>query len=134
MGVVAAAVAYVLARLILSTKTTVISHIDSQLTWTLMGGLYELARALPWLVGGAVTGYVCNQKPIQNGAITGAAFTSLFCLLGLVLVKLDPDAERVRLAQIGYPLVRIAESVVLFTLSSCFGFLLQTQQHRTRRE
>src|SRR6218665_995750 len=125
IGVVVAMVAWGIGRLIASTRHALAQHIDVEAGMVIVGSLYQLASTFHWLLGGMAVGYLCSAKPIKNGAITGAIYGALFCLLGLILLKMDGDIRTFGPAHFFRVITSIAQYVFLFVLASCFGFALK---------
>jgi len=125
IGVVVAMIAWGIGRLIASTRHALAEHIDVEAGMVVVGSLYQLVGTFHWLLGGMAVGYLCNGKPIKNGAITGAIYGGLFCLLGLILLKVDGDLKTFEAAHFFRMIATIAQYAFLFVLASCFGFALK---------
>ena len=125
IGVVVAMIAWGIGRLIASTRHALAQHIETEAGMVIVGSLYQLVSTFHWLLGGMAVGYLCSAKPIKNGAVTGALYGALFCLLGLILLKVDGDLRTFDAAHFFRIIATIAQYAFLFVLASCLGFALK---------
>ena len=116
--------AYLISKLLLKAYTALQQNIQNSAIEPLIGALHQIVEILPWLIGGAVAGYLSNQKPLHHGAITGAIYGAAFSLLGMLMLSVQTYETPDKFSQIIYALVFTAKCIFLFTLSSALGYLL----------
>ena len=124
ISLVISLVAYLISKLLLKAYTALQQSIQNSAIEPLIGALHQIAGILPWLIGGAAVGYLCNQKPIKHGAITGTIYGATFSFLGILMLSMQTYETPDKISQIIYALVFTAKCTFLFTLSSASGYLL----------
>ncbi|MES2817666.1 MAG: hypothetical protein V4812_01590 [Pseudomonadota bacterium] len=112
LGLAAAAIAFLVVKLV---KLTLGSHLAD----FMLDALYSL----PWLAGGFVTGYASKCSPLKNGAITGAFYGFVFCMVGIALIAAQTYGVQEKLSQLGLAVVVTVRFAFMFTLASAFGYL-----------
>ncbi|WP_137973192.1 TIGR04086 family membrane protein [Pseudomonas sp. F(2018)] len=110
LGLAAAAIAYPVVKLVKVTLGSNIADI-----------LMEAISNLPWLAGGFVAGYKSKFSPLKNGAITGALYGLIFCLIGIVLVSTQTYGMQEKISQLGIAAIAIIKFSFLFFLASALG-------------
>ncbi|XQE65165.1 hypothetical protein ACOAPY_10670 [Pseudomonas sp. P3C3] len=110
LGLATAAISLLIVKLF---KATLGSHLASF--------ILEAIYNLPWLAGGFVIGYKSKFSPLKNGAIAGAVYGLIFCLIGIVLVSAQTYGVQEKMSQIGIAAIAILKFSVMFSLASAFG-------------
>ncbi|WP_157718849.1 hypothetical protein [Pseudomonas pohangensis] len=90
--------------------------------------LIQATSMLAWAVPGLYVGYSCKNKPVQHGAIVGAAYAvilgaDVFAMQSSKLI--DTDSLLVLAV---FALTEIAKYSVLFALVAPAGYLLATNR------
>ena len=111
LGLAAAAIAFLVVKLV---KVTLGSH--------LADFMLEAIYNLPWLAGGFVTGYKSKSFPLKNGAITGALYGFIFCLIGIALISAQTYEVQVKISQLGIAAIAIIRFAFMFSLAAAFGY------------
>ncbi|WJN57249.1 hypothetical protein [Pseudomonas sp. SO81] len=112
LGLAAAAIAFLVVKLV---KITLGSH--------LADFMLEAIYNLPWLAGGFVTGYKSKFSPLKNGAIAGAFYGFIFCLIGIALISAQTYGVQEKISQLGFSALAIIRFAFMFSLASAFGYL-----------
>lgn len=110
LGLAAAAIALMIVKLL---KAALGSH--------LAGFILEAIYNLPWLAGGLVIGYKSKFFPLKNGAIAGALYGFVFCLIGIILVSTQTYGVQEKISQLGIAAIAILKLSFMFSLASAFG-------------
>lgn len=112
LGVSAALIALLFVKLV---KTTLGSHLAN----FMLGAAYNL----PWLAGGFVAGYRSRLAPLKNGAIAGAFYGGILCLIGMALISTQTHGVQEKISQLGFSALAVVRFSFMFSLASAFGYL-----------
>jgi hypothetical protein len=117
LGLAAAAIALLVVKLLKAT-------LGSNLADFMLEAIYNL----PWLAGGLVAGYKSKFSPIRNGAIAGALYGFIFCLIGIAQISAQTYGLEEKISQLGIAAVAIIRFAFMFSLASAFGYLQKSQR------
>jgi putative membrane protein (TIGR04086 family) len=112
LGLAAAAIAFLIIKLVKITLGSLLADF-----------MLEAIYNLPWLAGGFVTGYKSKSSPLKNGAIAGAFYGAIFCLIGIVLISSQTYGVQEKISQLGFAAVATIRFAFMFSLASAFGYL-----------
>ncbi|MFY1022127.1 hypothetical protein [Ectopseudomonas khazarica] len=117
LGVSAAVIALLLVKLV---KAILGSH--------LANFMLEAAYNLPWLAGGFVAGYRSRLALLKNGAIAGAFYGGVLCLIGMALISTRTHGVQEKVSQLGFSALAIVRFSIMFSLASAFGYLQRRRE------
>ncbi|MDX5991531.1 DUF5518 domain-containing protein [Ectopseudomonas alcaliphila] len=118
-GLAAAVAAFLIAKII---KILLTSIFGEPFSGPYLNITLEAIYSFPWLAGGFVVGYLSNNKPLRNGAITGATYGVIYCLIGLAMIATQTHGLQDRLSQLNFAAVAVVKFSFLFTLSAALGY------------
>lgn len=118
IGLAVAAAATVLLRLL---NHSLLPLLEPLLAGSLHNLLGAALGSLPWLLGGAATGYCSLRTPLRNGALVGALGAFLFSLIGMAQLASQTHDLDARLMQLGHGLAAMLRYAFLFALAAALG-------------
>ena len=110
LGLAAAAIAYITFEIF-----------KVMLDGLLTGLVLDAFSNLPWLLGGFITGYKSKIYPLKNGAITGAFYGLILCLIAIALASAQTYGVQEKISQLGFAAVATLKLSFMFSLASAFG-------------
>ena len=131
LGLAATLVFYFIAKLLLAAHkrlTAIMDENPSSFFWPIANSLQEPITILPWLIPGALVGFLCIKSPVKHGAITGAIYGTIISLLGFIIASSQAYDTTSKLTHLSYGLIFIVKSTFLYALAAPIGHLMATQR------
>jgi putative membrane protein (TIGR04086 family) len=119
-GLAAAFAAFLIAKII---KILLTSIFGEPFSGPYLNITLEAIYSLPWLAGGFVAGYLSDNKPLKNGAATGATYGAIYCLIGFAMIATQTHGLHDRLSQLNFAAVAVVKFSFLFILVGADGKL-----------
>jgi uncharacterized membrane protein YeaQ/YmgE (transglycosylase-associated protein family) len=129
-SLLAALISYFVARALLNVHkffTGILSDKTENIIGPFLFALGQLIQTLPWLVPGAIAGYLCTKNPIKNGAAAGAIFGVAFGLIGIVYARSQTHDISTQLYQLSYTAAHSLRCAFLFAISASLGYLIASR-------
>lgn len=130
-GLAATLVFYFFSKFLLAAHerlTAIMDENPSSFFWPISNSLQEPITILPWLIPGALVGFLCINNPVKHGAITGAIYGTTVSLLGFIIASSQAYDTTSKITHLSYGLIFIAKSAFLYALAAPLGHLMAAQR------
>ena len=131
LGLAATLVLYFTTNILLKAHERLTEIMDtdpSSFFWPIFKSLQEPIAVLPWLIPGALVGFLCKNHPIKHGALTGAIYGAIIGFLGVIIASAQAYDTSDKITHLSCALIFSTKSAFLFALAAPLGHHMASQR------